>query len=355
MSMRTAESEIELENRLRTGRLKLNDLQLNELPDQLFDLHHLTTLHLGENNLTHLDERLAALRDLKTLYLNGNKFEIFPPVVAKLVALEELDVSRNRISSLPPELTKLSELVYLHVSGNPLAGNIADVEKLPKLRNLVAAQIGATEFPLPVTEVTKLQTLNLTDNSFATIPPEFAKLTNLANLYLTADRLSSPPPEIIARGPHAIINYLRAFDKKGPSFVLREAKLLIVGEGAVGKTCLMNRLISDKFEEHSVTTEGIDINAWEVPDNDGKSFRVNVWDFGGQEIYHSTHQFFLTKRSLYLFLWEARKEENIHSFDYWLSVVSLLGKQAPVLIVMNKADERIKTIDEESLQKKFRI
>jgi GTPase SAR1 family protein len=31
-----------------------------------------------------------------------------------------------------------------------------------------------------------------------------------------------------------------------------------------------------------------------------KTFRVNIWDFGGQEIYHQTHQFFLSKRSLYL-------------------------------------------------------
>ena len=29
-----------------------------------------------------------------------------------------------------------------------------------------------------------------------------------------------------------------------------------------------------------------------------REFRVNVWDFGGQEIYHATHQFFLTKRSV---------------------------------------------------------
>jgi hypothetical protein len=27
------------------------------------------------------------------------------------------------------------------------------------------------------------------------------------------------------------------------------------------------------------------------------TFRVNIWDFGGQQIYHATHQFFLTKRS----------------------------------------------------------
>jgi len=33
-----------------------------------------------------------------------------------------------------------------------------------------------------------------------------------------------------------------------------------------------------------------------------RSRSVNIWDFGGQEIYHATHQFFLTHRSLYLLL-----------------------------------------------------
>ena len=55
------------------------------------------------------------------------------------------------------------------------------------------------------------------------------------------------------------------------------------------------------------------------------SVKTFFWDFGGQEIYHATHQFFLTKRSLYLFVWEARKEEESRHFDYWLNVIKLLG------------------------------
>ena len=50
------------------------------------------------------------------------------------------------------------------------------------------------------------------------------------------------------------------------------------------------------------TTKGIDIHRHEFPLRNGRRFRLNVWDFGGQEIYHATHQFFLTHRSLYLLL-----------------------------------------------------
>ena len=44
---------------------------------------------------------------------------------------------------------------------------------------------------------------------------------------------------------------------------------------------------------------GIDVIEWHFGMEGGQDFGVNMWDFGGQEIYHATHQFFLTKRSLY--------------------------------------------------------
>ena len=70
-------------------------------------------------------------------------------------------------------------------------------------------------------------------------------------------------------------------------------------------------------------------------------------------IYHATHQFFLTKRSLYIFVWDARREDRTQGFDYWLNVVGLLSDGSPVLVVLNKTDVRIKEIDEKGLREKF--
>ena len=84
-----------------------------------------------------------------------------------------------------------------------------------------------------------------------------------------------------------------------------------------------------------------------------KTVQVHIWDFGGQEIYHATHQFFLTPKSIYLFVWEARREEHYRDFDYWFSVINLLSDDSPILVVMNKSDERTKEIDHFSLQEKY--
>jgi hypothetical protein len=96
------------------------------------------------------------------------------------------------------------------------------------------------------------------------------------------------------------------------------------------------------------TTKGIEIHRHEFLTKNGRTFRLNIWDFGGQEIYHATHQFFLTHRSLYLLLDDTRKDHKSVSddgFKYWLDLIDLLGGQSPVLIFQNEKGGRSKAID----------
>jgi internalin A len=61
-----------------------------------------------------------------------------------------------------------------------------------------------------------------------------------------------------------------------------------------------------------------------------------LWDFGGQEIMHATHQFFLSRRSIYIILLNAREEPNP---EYWLNHIKSFGGNSPVIVVINKTDE----------------
>ena len=115
------------------------------------------------------------------------------------------------------------------------------------------------------------------------------------------------PPEILEQNdPKVILKYycenLGSVKKKS----LHEVKMLVVGEGGFGKTQIVNRLLYDKYNEHEPKTDGIDIHPWKIK-IDNKEIEVNIWDFGGQEIIHATHQFFMTRRSLYILVWDARQ------------------------------------------------
>ncbi len=109
----------------------------------------------------------------------------------------------------------------------------------------------------------------------------------------------------------------------------------MVGEGGAGKTSLLKRLTNIKFNKKEAQTPGINIKDWAVEEK-GKEIKIHFWDFGGQEIMHATHQFFLSKRSLYILVIDGRKDEKL---EYWLKHIESFGGDSPVLVVLNKMDE----------------
>jgi hypothetical protein len=168
-------------------------------------------------------------------------------------------------------------------------------------------------------------------------------------IYVEDCPLTNPPPEIVKHGNDAILNYFHEREL-GEVDHLYEAKMLILGEGGAGKTSLLRRLYQPEqpLPTEKETTKGIAIYRHEFKLSNGRRFRLNVWDFGGQEIYHATHQFFLTRRSLYLLVDDTRKDHKSVSdegFRYWLELIDVFGGHSPVLIFQNEKGGRGKAID----------
>jgi internalin A len=134
---------------------------------------------------------------------------------------------------------------------------------------------------------------------------------------------------------------------------LNEAKLVLVGFGAVGKTSLVNRLVNDRFNPSETKTEGILTTDWRIGLPDGDAATLHIWDFGGQEIMHATHQFFLTKRSVYLLVLAGRQGREDSDAEYWLNLVSSFGGDSPVIIVLNRIREHAFGVNARLLKQKF--
>ena len=86
---------------------------------------------------------------------------------------------------------------------------------------------------------------------------------------------------------------------------------------------------------------------------DGEDIRLHVWDFGGQEIMHATHQFFLTRRSLYLLVLNGRQGQEEHDADYWLNLIQSFGGDSPVIVVLNKIKAHPFDVNRRGLRQKF--
>ena len=297
-------------------------------------------LDISGMELTQLPAEIGKLSKLKKLILGkwdeensewvGNSLSSLPPEIVQLTNLTTLHLEANQLSSLPPEIVQLTNLTTLHLSYNKLSS-----------------------LPPEIGQLTNLTTLHLNLNKLSSLPPEIGQLTNLTTLHLRGNSLPIPP-EILSKynQPADIINYYRSLLQNNQTKPLHEAKMLLVGQGSVGKTSLKERLIRNNYNPRRNKTDGIDIEDWTI-EVDGRQLQVNIWDFGGQEIMHSTHQFFLTKRSLYVLVLDATLGEEENRIEYWLKIIQSFGKDSPVIIVGNKADQHPLDIDQRGLQDKY--
>jgi internalin A len=187
--------------------------------------------------------------------------------------------------------------------------------------------------------------LSLHGNDGLGIPPEFLGPT-WEDL---RDRKKKPA------APWTILDYYFRTRKASERRALNEVKVILVGQGSVGKTSLVKRIVYDTFSPGEEKTEGIYIEReWSVPGrSQDEKVQVNFWDFGGQEIMHATHQFFLTKRTLYLLVLDARKGENESNLHYWLKIVASFGGNSPILVVTNKCEQYHLDLNETRLKKDY--
>jgi internalin A len=335
-------------------RFDIGENKLTDLPSEVGKLKNLTTLHLFDNRLQILPITIGELSKLKRLTLYKNSLSSLPSEIGRLFSLQELDISSNDISLLPPEIGKLQRLEELVLSQNQLRSLPPEIGQLYSLRELHLDSNRLISLPSEIGEL-DLRVLNLNGNLISSLPKEILNLKNLEFLDLRKNHLGIPP-EILENvdQPQSILEYYFSSATRP----LNEVKLLFVGQGSVGKTSLINRLIRNVYNSNENKTEGIAINQWsiEIQDQYGQKtsdVRLNIWDFGGQEIMHATHQFFLTKRSIYILVIDNRVPQEDNRIEYWLKIIQAFGSDSPILILGNKSDQHPFDIDRTGLLKKY--
>jgi internalin A len=310
-----------------------------------------TQLDLSNRNLSNIPKEIGKLSHLIKLYLNNNQLVRLPDEIGELTKLRILNLNNNLLNTLPINIGQLSELREFHLYGNKIASLPKGIGKLVNLDifNLNCNQL--ISLPMEIGQLVNLSRLKLHSNKIEILPKEVGKLNNLIVFELDGNLSLSLPHEIRGRGHKEIIDFYRQKFEQETDHIY-EAKLLIIGEAGAGKTTLANKIQSINYElKDEDSTQGIDVSKWQFPLSNGKNFNVNIWDFGGQEIYHTTHRFFLTKRSLYTLVIDTRKEDT--NFHYWLNVVELLSGNSPLLIIKNEKQERQQEINERQLRGEF--
>jgi internalin A len=370
--------------------LFLHSNKITTIPDAITQLSVLTTLSLHSNKITTIPDAITQLSNLTTLSLHSNKITTIPDAITQLSNLTTLSLHSNKITTIPDAITQLSNLTTLYLSNNQITAIPDAIAQLANLTTLSLSSNQITAIPDAIAQLANLTEINLYDNQITAIPDVIGQLANLIEIDVSHNQIKEIteqvfllpklqkfkldenklllelttlyakknnldiPPEIFAssyRNGQQPFSYLRQLILK-KNRPLHEAKLSLVGQGSVGKTSLMERLIHDRYDKNQSQTDGLNVETWNVQVN-SKDIRLNVWDFGGQEIYHATHQFFLTKRSLYLLVCNCRTSEEENRIEYWLKLIESFGGKSPVIIVGNKKDEQPLDINRKALREKY--
>ena len=338
--------------------LDLSGQGLTVLPPEIVQFPNLTRLSLSNNQITEIPAAIAQLTKLTTLNLYNNKIAKIPDAIAQLTNLTQLSLASNQITEIPAAIAQLINLTQLYLSNNQITEIPAVISQLINLTTLNLSSNQITEIPAAIVQLTNLIELDLSSNRITEIPSHLESLYKLTKLDLRHNYLSVSPEILgpatlreLPSSPDVIFNYCREL-RSSEKRQLNEAKLLLVGQGSVGKTSLINRITSNRYNPNESQTDGLSVTTWPL-EVYGKPVRLNVWDFGGQEIYHATHQFFLTKHSLYILTCNCRTSEEENRIEYWLKLIQSFGGESPVIIVGNKYDEQPLDINRKALKDKY--
>jgi GTPase SAR1 family protein len=353
---------------------KLTYLSLlsNQIEDAspISKLPNLVSVNLGRNKISNA----SALKDMKklnNLWLVGNEIQDATPI-EDLTNLTSLSLGANGLENIYP-LMNLRKLRTLHLQEN----YISDLSPLRNLHNLITLSLKDNKIKdiTPLRDLKKLRTLRLQKNPLTEIPQWITQFSmeikweeyGPQDGFLTFfdNPLKSPPPEIVKAGKEAIKNYFDQVQEQDTDYLF-EAKMLIVGEPGAGKTTLACKIENPNCEmpKEEDTTKGIDVKQYYFPlqkDDfptfshpeklENRNFRLNLWDFGGQQIYKATHRFFLSKRSLYALVADSRNENT--DFNYWLHIIEMFGGESPLLIILNEKYNRKRNLDVLAMRNRF--
>ncbi|KAJ8980099.1 hypothetical protein NQ317_008560 [Molorchus minor] len=233
----------------------------------------------------------------------------------------------------------------------------------PNLSMLDISNNNLKEIPSNINELSNLSVLNISGNSeINELPPQMGLLSRLWNLNTRGTTLQEPLKSMIDSKKYKtmdIIGYLKSVLEDAKPYA--RMKLMIVGVQGIGKTSLLEQLrqegLTRKRPEHwakrmgnkninvktsrgtNMSTVGVDIGDWVYEKKVRSSSShgpviFRTWDFGGQKEYYATHQYFLSKRSLYLVVWRITDgHRGINEILQWLVNIQARAPNSPVIIV----------------------
>lgn len=133
-------------------------------------------------------------------------------------------------------------------------------------------------------------------------------------------------------------------------------KILLLGDGAVGKTSLIRRFVVDRFSDNYIATIGTKVTKKDVSfKKDGKDYHVTlmIWDVLGQRGYTAVQASSFRGSQGALMVYDVTRDETLEALnEYWIPTSFESVGKIPIIVVGNKVDliQRRKPYEAEAME-----
>jgi GTP-binding nuclear protein Ran len=119
--------------------------------------------------------------------------------------------------------------------------------------------------------------------------------------------------------------------------VVPEFKLILVGDGGVGKTTFVKRHLTGAFEKKYVATLGVEVHPLDFQTNHGK-IKFNVWDTAGQEKYGGLRDGYYIQGECAIIMFDVTSRITYKHVPNWHRDLVRVCDVIPIVLVGNKVD-----------------
>jgi small GTP-binding protein len=114
-------------------------------------------------------------------------------------------------------------------------------------------------------------------------------------------------------------------------------KVVIAGDGAVGKTSLIRRYCTGMFQESRIMTIGVDFQI-KIVEVDGKPIKLSIWDVAGQERFGAFRDSFYRGARAVALVYDVTDPLSLENLSKWQREIARVAPGCQFMVVGNKID-----------------
>ena len=114
-------------------------------------------------------------------------------------------------------------------------------------------------------------------------------------------------------------------------------KIITGGDGGVGKTTLLYRYVEGKFLTDTKTTLGVEF-FWKVFNTNDKQIDLQLWDFGGQQVFRHILKTYASGAKGALLLFDLTNNSSLEQIDEWVDIFRENDPKLPIIFLGTKLD-----------------